>query len=170
MALQLYKIATVEIGSAGAANITFSSIPSGYTDLKVVISSRSGQAGLGEANRIAFNSDTTNGNYTQRRLLGTGSAASSQTQTTRETFFNVGANATANTFANSEIYIPNYTGSNTKSASIDTVTENNATEAYAALIAIVWSGTAAITSIALTPETGGVNFTQYTTATLYGIL
>jgi hypothetical protein len=156
--------------NASAASVTFDNIPqTGYTDLKVVISSRSTQSGLGEANRISFNGNTTNGDYTQKRLLGTGSAASSQSQTTREVNFNNGATSTASTFANSEIYIPNYTGSSTKSASIDTVTENNGTEAYAALIAITWSGTAAITSIALTPETGGSNYVQYSTFSLYGL-
>lgn len=161
---------TVTVGSGGAADITFSSIPATFTDLKLVISSRSTQAGLGEANRISFNGDTTSGNYTQKRLLGVGSGAgSSQSQTLRESLFNVGSNATASTFANSEIYIPNYASANAKSVSIDTVTENNATEAYAALIAILWSGTAAITSIALVPETGSSTFVQYSTAALYGI-
>jgi hypothetical protein len=156
--------------NASAASVTFANIPqTGYTDLKMVISSRSSQSGLGEANRISFNGNTTNGDYTQKRLLGTGSAASSQSQTTREVSFNNGSTSTASTFANSEIYIPNYTGSSAKSASIDTVTENNGSEAYAALIAILWSGTAAITSIALTPETGGATYSQYSTFSLYGL-
>ena len=169
MALQLYKIATVEVGSAGSSSIDFNSIPQGYTDLKVVLSTRSSSANLGESNRISFNGDTTNGNYTNKRLLGTGSAASSQSQTARESFFNTNANATASTFANSEIYIPNYTSANSKSFSIDTVTENNGTEAYAGLIAYRWSGTTAITSITFVPESNN-NFVQYSTATLYGIL
>jgi hypothetical protein len=169
MATTYTLIDKTTVGSGGTSSITFTSIPSTYTDLKLVISSRSTQSALGEANRIAFNSDTTNGNYTQKRLLGTGSAASSQSQTERETFFNVGSTATASTFANSEIYIPNYLGSNSKSASIDTITENNGTEAYAALIAIKWSGTSAITSITLTPESPSSTFVQYTSAYLYGI-
>jgi len=163
------KIASVSVGVLGAADITFSSIPATYTDLKLVVSSRDLFAALGEANKISFNGDTTNGNYTQKRLLGVGSgSASSQSQTARESIFNVGATATASTFANSEIYIPNYASANSKSVSIDTVTENNGTEAYAALIAIRWSGTAAITSIALVSESAN-NFVQYSTATLYGI-
>jgi hypothetical protein len=170
MALTYVKIgSTVTVGSGGAADITFSSIPATYTDLKVVISSRSTlTGGPAEANRIAFNGDTTSGNYVTKRLLGSGSAASSQTQA-RETFFNTGVPATASTFANSEIYIPNYASTSAKSASIDTVSENNATEAYSALIAIRWSGTAAITSIAFTPETAATTFVEHTTATLYGI-
>jgi len=159
----------VTVGETAVSSITFNSIPqTGYTDLKIVASTRGTAGALGEANKISFNGDTTNGNYTQKRLLGTGSAASSQSQTARETFFNVTSGATANTFANSEIYIPNYTSANAKSVSIDTVTENNATEAYAALIAVRWSGTAAITSINFTPEAGG-NFAQYSSFSLYGL-
>lgn len=169
MALQLYKIATTEL-TASQSTITFSSIPQGYTDLLISVSTRGAQSGVAEANRIHFNGDTTNTNYTGKRLLGSGSAASSdQTATITPGFFNNLASSTANTFSNSTVYIPNYTGSNSKSYSIDTVTENNATEAYMALVAVRWSGTAAITSMTFTPESGN-NFVQYSTATLYGIL
>jgi hypothetical protein len=58
------------------------------------------------------------------------------------------ATATANTFGNTEFYIPNYTSSNYKSFSVDGVTENNATAAFA-LYAGLWSNTAAITSFRL---------------------
>ncbi len=73
-----------------------------------------------------------------------------------------------NTFANGEIYIPNYTASVNKSVSIDSVTENNATSAIAALDAGLWANTAAITSINLNGNNG--NFVQYSTAYLYGIV
>jgi hypothetical protein len=156
--------------NASAASVTFSNIPqTGYTDLKVVASSRGSSSGPAEANRIHFNGDTTNTNYTGKRLLGSGSAASSD-QTTAITpgFFNNLAGTTANTFSNSEVYIPNYTGSSSKSYSIDTVTENNGTEAYAALVAVRWSGTAAITSMTFTPESAG-NFVSGSTFSLYGL-
>ena len=78
-----------------------------------------------------------------------------------------GATATANTFANVSIYIPNYTSANYKSVSIDAVTENNATTAYAFLSAGLWSNTAAITSATITNSSG--NYVQYSTAYLYGI-
>ena len=57
---------------------------------------------------------------------------------------------------------------NNKSVSIDSVTESNDTSyGYQALVAGLWSNSAAITNITLTPETG--NYAQYSTATLYGI-
>jgi len=66
-----------------------------------------------------------------------------------------------------EIYIPNYAGSTNKSFSSETNQENNATAAFARLLAGLWSQTAAITDIEITPNTG--NWVQYSTAVLYGI-
>jgi len=74
---------------------------------------------------------------------------------------------TASTFGNAEIYLPNYAGNTNKSASIDMVSEQNATSTYMGLVAPLWSNTAAITSITLTGASG--NLAQYSTATLYGI-
>jgi hypothetical protein len=168
MAGNYVLLETIEL-TQSAASVTFDNIPqTGYSDLKIVASTRGTATGIAEANRIAFNGDTTSGNYVTKRLLGSGSSASSQTQA-REMFFNVTNSATASTFANSEIYIPNYTSATAKSLSIDTVSENNATEAYSALIAQRWSGTAAITSITFAPETVGGNFTAGSTFSLYGV-
>jgi hypothetical protein len=79
-----------------------------------------------------------------------------------------GASATSSTFGNGELYIPNYAGSTNKSYSADSVAETNATATFMYLTAGLWSNTAAINSITMTPQ-GGSNFVQYTTATLYGI-
>jgi len=107
-----------------------------------------------------------------RRLTGTGAAASSGSGTGDTSLFldNPSSNsATASTFGNGEYYIPNYTSSNYKSVSADAVSENNNTTAYARLTAGLWSNTAAITSIRLTPDTGTAWVTN-STATLYGVL
>ena len=165
MALTYEAIATVTVGSGGAANIEFTSIPGTYTDLVVKVSARTSVAN--GTCTITFNNSTSS--YSYRYIYGSGSATSSGSASTSNIdggVYNWSA-STANTFANAEIYIPNYAGSNNKSASLDTVSENNATEAYADLGAGLWSNTAAITSITLTPNLG--NFVQYSTATLFGI-
>jgi len=168
MPLQLYKIASSEVGSAGVASIEFASIPQGYTDLKLVVSSRSTAGGAWADFTTKFNSSTTS--YSQRYVYGTGSAAASNTGGYSSGYagHSTGTGTTANTFSNVEIYIPNYTLSQQKSFSFDSVTENNATTALAIIGASLWTGTAAITNI-LVEQQGG-SFTQYTTATLYGIL
>lgn len=168
MANTFTKIATVTVGSGGASSISFSSIPSTYTDLCLLISARNKASNYGGF-QMKFNGSTVGTNVTQKRLMGDGSSASSNTS--KEVTWNLN-NDTANTFANIQIYIPNYTSSNNKSASIDAVRENNATTAITMINAWLWSQTSAITQIELgTFDAGFPNdiFDQYSTATLYGI-
>ena len=159
----------VVVGSGGAATISFSSIPSTYTDLVLLISARTTQTGTGfpwSSPRIAFNGVTTN--QSDRYIYGDGGTAYSGSGSAINAAF--GANsgdATASTFANFYGYIPNYAGSTFKSMSQDSVAENNATLAGTILDAALWSSTAAITSITLTPSSG--SFAQHSTAYLYGV-
>jgi len=166
MANTYVAIATVTVGSGGAAEIEFTSIPQTYTDLVIVYSARDNQSGsTGNDNGIKFNGSSSN--FSGRRLLGSGSSVSSDT-VAPYAGSSTSEGVTASTFCNNTIYIPNYTGSTNKSYSVDSVTENNATIAYQILYAGLWSQTAAITSVTIVrPST--FNFVQHSTATLYGI-
>ena len=170
MAVTYKKIASVTVGSGGATEIDFQNIPqSGYTDLVVKMSLRDTITGTGNAWQafdIYFNNSTAN--RTQRYLFGTGSGTGSGSGT--EIFGQaVEGGATANTFANGEMYVTNYTSSSNKSISLDQVTENNATAALQYLTAALWSNSAAIDRITLKANTYGTSFAQHSTATLYGI-
>ena len=166
MATTYTLIASSTVGSGGAANIEFTSIPATYTDLLLSLSIRTNRAGaVGSYFYLSFNGSTSN--FSARFLGGDGSSASSGTQA-RLGGIEANASATSSTFANNQIYIPNYTSSNYKSYSTDGVVENNATEGFDYLIAGLWSDTSAITSITITPETSG-SYVQYSTAYLYGI-
>jgi hypothetical protein len=161
----------IELGSA-QSSITFSSIPTDgtYTDLKLVMSLRGNAASVYNDTYLQFNGDT-GSNYSMRRLYGTGSSAATDSLSSGSNYgrvgSSVGANATANTFANVEVYIPNYTSSSAKSFASNGVTENNASAVFITLYADLWSGTSAISSITVT----GLSTTldQYSSATLYGI-
>ena len=170
MATTYKAIATVTVGSGGAASIEFTSIPATYTDLALVISARDSRTTDTWSNiTMRFNSDTGN-NYSAILLYGEGSSAASVSNSAQSSITFVYANSnnsTANSFSNCQVYIPNYASSNNKSVSIDSVVENNAATGLDALTAALWSNSAAITSITLTP--GTANFRQYSTATLYGI-
>jgi hypothetical protein len=159
---------TITVGAAGASSVTFNSIPqTGYTDLIVKVSGRIDYAAIGDYFKIQFNGVTTA--YTDRFLYGNGSAAASASGSLAESFV-VGASATASTFGNAEIYIPNYTSANYKSFSVDAVNENNATSSLVGFFANLWSNTAAITSVTLTPEgSGSSNFVEHSTFSLYGV-
>ena len=161
---------TVTVGAGGAANIDFSLIPSTYTDLVLKLSLRGSDANNYVNSRITFNGSGSG--YTCKMLygLGSGSAASLNNSVTNAVDFSsygTGSNATASTFGSVDVYIPNYAGSTNKSLSVDQVSENNATTAIAALTAGLWSNTAAINQITITPAVG--TYVQYSTATLYGI-
>lgn len=153
--------ASVTLGSGGT-------IPQTYKTLKLVVSSRDSNAGQVYGNLlIRFNGSATT--YSGRLLQGNGAAASSSTNSTTEIeSLSTGATATASTFASGELTIPNYTGSTNKAASLDVVTETNGTTAYQRLNAVLWSNTAAITSIDLLP-TASTNFQSGSTFTLYGL-
>lgn len=152
--------------STTAASVTFSSIAATYTDLLLKYSARDNQPGAtANDNTLQFNGSASN--FTGKRLLGSGSAASSSTLTNYPGS-STSAGSTVSTFCNNEIYIPNYTSANYKSYSVDSVTENNATEAYQIIFAGLWSNTAAINSISIVaPAT--YPFVQYSTFYLYGI-
>jgi hypothetical protein len=160
-------IASSTVGAGGAATISFTSIPSTYTDLQIVYSLRSDTGSAADNAEITFNGSTST--YSSRRLYGSGSAAASDSSATYTiSSFIVGDGATANTFGNGFLYMPNYAGSTNKSYSIDAVNETNATGAFSGLYALLWATTSAITSIQFKPN-GGTVFKQYSTAYLYGV-
>jgi hypothetical protein len=156
------------VTSAGASSISFTNIPQNFTDLVVMCSLRNATASTAQSGWVKFNGSSTG--YAHKYLGGDGASASSagDAAATRIYIGQVdGATATANTFANVSIYIPNYTSANYKSVSIDGVQETNDTTAYATLSAGLWSNTDAITSISL--ETTAGNYVQYSSASLYGV-
>ena len=158
-------IASNTVGSGGAVSVTFSSIPSTYTDLVIKASPKTVSAGIGQI-KLQFNGSGGTA-YSDRTIEGTGSSVSSFTRTSQAYIWAIAVNGAADIFGNYECYIPNYAGSNNKSVSIDSVIEANATAGYQNIVAGLWSNTAAITSISL--EANGINLAQYSSFYLYGI-
>jgi hypothetical protein len=158
MATTTYEpIATHTLGSA-AANYTFSSIPSTYTDLVIVINgSTTGSCDL----KWQANSDT-GSNYSGTRVTGSGSAAFSS----RFTSDTGAAFGWSNTSPSVNILqIQNYANTTTFKTSLGRPSNSNAlVGAYAGL----YRSTSAITSLNLM-NTDGASFTSGTTFTLYGI-
>lgn len=167
MALQLIEIADYTVQSP-VTSFTFTSIPQGYTDLILKASVRSNRASQEDGFGIAPNG--AGSGYTYKILSGNGSSVSS-VSTAYEQIWAVrvnGSSSTSNTFSSVDVYFPNYTGSAAKSYSADAVTENNGTEAYATLSAILQSSTSAITSLLVQTINGTI--ATNSTFTLYGVL
>lgn len=156
-------ISSVTVGSGGASSIDFTSIPSTYTDLCLIFSSR--VTSTDGSTQLSFNGSGST--FSGKKLRGTGGSASSSNLFSNYVFLVNNSNLTASTFSNTMLYIPNYSTSSNKSFSIDTVNETNASSGdLEEIFAGEWSTTSAINQITLTPAS---NFVQYTTAYLYGL-
>jgi hypothetical protein len=171
MATTYEAIATVTVGSGGAANIEFTNIPQTFNNLLVKASLRDTRTDSPVTDTVLTFNGSSSG-YSVRVIYGDGSSAGSFSTSGAvyiAGFYENTNQTTSNTFSSCEIFIPNYTSSNNKSVSIDGTSENNATTAYASLVAGLWSNTAAITSLKLAPMFGTMSFVQYSSATVYGI-
>lgn len=166
MAYTYELIASTTVGSGGVSAINFTSIPGTFTDLVLKLSIRS-EGTSTTAALLRLNGSSSSGII--KGIEGNGAAVSSWSDSSSYAGNIVPSTYTANTFCNNEIYIPNYTTSNHKHSSVDTVTENNATiYALQNFQANRWSNTAVITSITLSPN-GTDEFAEFSTAYLYGI-
>ena len=156
------KIATTTLGSANST-ITFSSIATTWTDLRLVI-----VAFQGSGNNIAlrFNSDS-GSNYSRTRLIGNGTSATS-TQATSDTEIDLNREALSSTNPSLyEIDIFSYAGSTYKTLLAASNEDRNGSGSVVRAVGL-WRDTTAINSITITSlsaDTMGAG----TSATLYGI-
>jgi hypothetical protein len=165
-------ISSVTVGSGGAANISFTSIPQTYTDLCLVLSARADTT-IGDPyynSYLLTNAFPLGGGAPTKYLLGNGSSVSGASDNNNILLLGVtSSGATANTFGNTSIYYSNYASTTQhKSVSINQASENNATQAASMISAGLYPANTAITSITIDPFSTG-NFVQYSTAYLYGI-
>lgn len=151
-------------GTGSSKVITFSSIPAGYTDLRLVANSICTSSVLAGA-IIQFNSDTSS-NYSVTYLSGNGSSAASS-RASNQTSMEVGTVSSAD-WTTTLVDIQNYANATTyKTCLARHANTGYATYAYVGL----WRKTPeAINSITFT-HTGGSTayFSTSSTFTLYGI-
>jgi hypothetical protein len=169
MSVFLQPIYTQTVGSGGVAGVTFNNVPQTFTDLKIVISSRGASANFTDVLPLGFNGIY---NLSATWLQGYNGAASSDRVTTASAYGvyirEPSSTATASTFSNTEIYIPNYTSSNYKSFIVDDIEENNSsTNYYTRLGAGLIPTTSAITTLNFYISNGAI--VQYSTFSVYGI-
>lgn len=161
-------IATTTLGSA-AANITFSSIPATYTDLRLVLVSRSTRSNTVDPLIVQFNGDTAS-NYSYTNLRGTGSVATTGRASSQTSFVlkTVGDTTGANIFGLQTVDVFSYAGSTNKTVLVKSDWDYNGGGEVETEVAL-WRSTAAITSI-LVASVVASNLAAGTRATLYGIL
>jgi hypothetical protein len=157
------NIATTTLGSA-ARNITFSSIPATYTDLRVVWVGRN--ATTADYVEITFNGTTSGYSFTS--VSGNGSATGSNRITSNTKWIanfppTAGSSSTPFMFS---VDIFSYAGSTNKTGLMACSSDFNGSGLVIRSVGL-WQNTSAITSIKL--EGQGDDFAAGTTATLYGI-
>ncbi len=164
----MFPLGMVSVGSAGAANITFSSIPSTYEHLQLRILGRSTAVSTDQIS-IRFNSDT-GSNYSEHFLRGNGSSASAYggaNVTAVQTGILPGTNQTASVFGGLIVDILDYKNTNKyKTVRMITGYDNNGSGSIG-IYSAAWRNTNAITQI--DAFVTGYNFVQYTQIALYGI-
>ena len=168
--MSMTLIQTQTLGSDNST-IQLTSIPQTFTDLLVLLSPRSSQASSsGETVNMTCNSDGIgSGLYTSRFVWRNLSSQfrSSFTSVATMQASAPAASATANSFGNISIYLPDYSGSNVKLGSVESVGGNNASATALTCTVLRYNSTAAISSITFTLSNG--NFVTNSSVSIYGI-
>jgi hypothetical protein len=159
MAATYEPIATTTLGSA-ASSITFSSIPSTYTDLRLVFV---GTAVSGSSILFNYNSDTGN-NYSRVLLQGNGTAASSSSQSNSNGSYAGTWYSSNPCFTTIDIF--SYAGSTYKTSLITTNADLNGSGNVRYIVSL-WRSTSAINSVTFSIDAD--NFAAGTVATIYGV-
>lgn len=150
-----------------ATSVTFSSIPSTYTDLIIKLSARKDNTNT--LFYVRFNGDSST-LYSETSLIGDGGGGETSSGTSGVAQWNPRialSNESSDTFSNSEMFIPNYTASQDKVGNTTDVTENNGTTAYQEMSAQLYRSNTAISSIEFSTVSG--NFVSGSSFWLYGI-
>lgn len=163
-------IATTTLGSA-ATSVTFSSIPSTYTDLYIV-----GQCGVSNNDYLTFRvgngSVDTGSNYSYTWLEGYSGTASSGRSTNNPKFY-IGNNASImNNSLDYSFYINimNYSNTTTNKTVLNRIASNNSSFPGVTASVGLWRSTSAINIVTIAPDTNdGRTLISGSTFTLYGI-
>lgn len=160
MALNTYEALFTQVVGTAVPTITFSSIPSIYTDLVVEINCGISTTGQGIA--ISFNGSGTG--YSNTYIYNNSSSVSSGRNTTQTNIhlIDVTGNPDTSIKTSSVIHIQNYANSNKKS-----VVYHSQHDTTIQIGAGLWSGTSPITE--LTIGTTGGNLVTGSIVSIYGI-
>lgn len=166
-----YELISSNVLSTATASVTFSALPTTFTDLVLRASVRGNDTGYQSPFRLKINTDTGT-NYSRTRLYGIGSSAvsnraSNEADNIDVSFFNQ-SGSTSDTFTNIEVYVPNYLSTVAKPISGNGVVENNSsTDWIVSAHAVLYRGTSAITSLEFFTNAG--SFVSGSSFYLYGI-
>lgn len=154
-------IATNTISGSSTTSVTFSSIPSTYKDLVVVMSVAPDSTASNF--ELTFNSDTGT-NYSRTSLSGNGTSGSSSRESSYASFRFLSTSNTANLFSLATLQIMNYANTTTYKSLINRNNQDGGSEVGVQVG--LWRSTAAIATVAIAH---GNALRAGSTFTLYGI-
>ena len=163
------SIATVTVGSGGAASIEFTSIPGTYQHLQIRYLARGANASNNVGSYLQLNGNTAN-NYAYHSLAGEGATATAGAAASQAQWywgFMPGANRTASAFGAGLVDLLDYASTSKVTTGRGFVCYDSNGAGFVELDSGLWNVTDAVTSVKLYPSVG--NWVQHTTAALYGI-
>lgn len=151
--------------TAATSSYTFTSIPTTYTDLVVVI------GGTGDSNgylyiQVGNGSVDTGSNYSRTYMSGNGSSASSARSTNEVGFFMDAGNGSSSTPSDTVFSIMNYSNTTTYKTMLLRAYSYLAPGPYAGVY--LWRGTSAIDTLKINASSG-TSIQTGTVISLYGI-
>lgn len=164
MALTYNAFATTTLGTA-ASSITFSGISGSYTDLRI-----SASLYLSTADNTYLRLNGVTAQDYQEVALATRGDSSQNYQTNADAFINLtGWSGSWPSPMLHDITIPNYSDTFRRKCGLERGFLSNTGSGSFAYDMFSINTTAAITSLTISPQTGGVTFLTGSTVTLYGI-
>jgi hypothetical protein len=154
------NIASITLG-ASSSSVTFSSIPSTYTDLVLVVNATS--TGTAQPD-VYMRVNGSSSSYSRTRLGGNGSSTFT-TNITGEGAWVIGPMESTR-ITNMVVNLMNYSNTTTYKTSL--IRSNDSAIAVQAMVGL-WQNTAAINSILFFPEPAKGDFAAGSTFNLYGI-
>jgi hypothetical protein len=157
-------IATTTVTGSAVADVTFTGIPSTYTDLVIVCSLKiAATSATNTFIKVGNGSIDTGSNYSWTRMLGDGSSASSSRASSVSDGVIIG-DANLNDFTADILHLQNYSNTTTNKTII---TRNNLASALTQAAVGMWRSTSAIDQVRIF---GNVrNLAVGTTISIYGI-
>lgn len=149
--------------SSSTASVTFSSIPSTFTDLVVIVNCFIVTTG----NPLYIRFNGTSSGYSWTHMFGNGTNVISN-RAANASFLYMGEIATLSTPSLHQLDIMNYSSNNRKMV-LGRYSNNRSTAGLAQAIVGYWQNTAAISSIEIGTFQSGFNMATGTTLTVYGI-
>jgi len=158
------SIATVSVGSGGAVNVEFTSIPATFTHLQIRAIAKA--SGTNFNPKMQFNNDTAT-NYSWHYIYGDGSTVAAGAGATQAFIYNSIISTNASMYNGFVIDILDYANSN-KYKTLRCFGGFDANgSGQIILTSNLWMSTSAITSVSFALEAN--SFVQYSQFALYGI-